>query len=182
MGQYVHFNGKLGAIVSFNKEVPEDLGRAVAQQITAMNPVSVSEADCPKEVIDNERAVAIQKTKDEQVQKAVDAALKKVGINPAHVDSEDHIESNTAKGWITPEQAAQAREIIAKVGAEKAANLPEQMIQNIANGRVQKFLKENTLENQDFVQSDEKISVADYIKSIDKDAKVVAFRRYSLND
>ena len=83
---------------------------------------------------------------------------------------------------ITPEQAAQAREIIATVSAEKAANLPEQMVQNIANGRVQKFLKENTLENQDFVQSDEKISVADYIKSIDKDAKVVAFRRYSLND
>ena len=98
------------------------------------------------------------------------------------MDSEDHIESNTAKGWITPAEAAQAREIIAKVGAEKAANLPEQMIQNIANGRVQKFLKENTLENQDFVQSDEKVSVADYIKSVDKDAKVVAFRRYSLND
>ena len=182
VGQYVHFNGKLGAIVSFNKVVPEDLGRAIAQQITAMNPVAVSEDDCPKEVIDNERAVAIQKTKDEQVQKAIDAALKKVGINPAHVDSEDHIESNTAKGWITPAEAAQAREIIAKVGAEKAANLPEQMIQNIANGRVQKFLKENTLENQDFVQSDEKVSVADYIKSVDKDAKVVAFRRYSLND
>ena len=182
VGQYVHFNGKLGAIVSFNKVVPEDLGRAVAQQITAMNPVSVSEADCPKEVIDNERVVAIQKTKDEQVQKAIDAALKKVGINPAHVDSEDHIESNTAKGWITPEQAAQAREIIAKVGAEKAASLPEQMIQNIANGRVQKFLKENTLENQDFVQSDEKVSVAAYIKSVDPEAKVVAFRRYSLND
>ena len=83
---------------------------------------------------------------------------------------------------ITPAEAAQAREIIAKVGAEKAANLPEQMVQNIANGRVQKFLKENTLNNQDFVQSDEKISVADYIKSVDKDAKVVAFRRYSLND
>ncbi|MBR0531509.1 MAG: elongation factor Ts, partial [Bacteroidales bacterium] len=77
---------------------------------------------------------------------------------------------------------AQAREIIATVSAEKAANLPEQMVQNIANGRVQKFLKENTLENQDFVQSDEKVSVADYIKSVDKDAKVVAFRRYSLND
>ena len=168
--------------MSFNKVVPEDLGRAIAQQITAMNPVAVSEDDCPKEVIDNERAVAIQKTKDEQVQKAIDAALKKVGINPAHVDSEDHIESNTAKGWITPAEAAQAREIIAKVGAEKAANLPEQMVQNIANGRVQKFLKENTLNNQDFVQSDEKISVADYIKSVDKDAKVVAFRRYSLND
>ncbi len=182
VGQYVHFNGKLGAIVSFNKEVPEELGRAIAQQVTAMNPVAVSEAECPKEVIDNERTVAIQKTKDEQVQKAVDAALKKVGINPAHVDSEDHIESNTAKGWITPEQAAQAREIIKTVSEEKAANLPEQMIQNIANGRVQKFLKENTLENQDFVQSDDKVSVAAYIKSVDPEAKVVAFRRYSLSD
>ncbi|MBR5396399.1 MAG: elongation factor Ts [Bacteroidales bacterium] len=182
VAQYVHFNGKLGSIVAFNKEVPEDLGRAVAQQVTAMNPVSVSEADCPQEVIERERVVAIQKTKDEQVQKAVDAALKKVGINPAHVDSEDHIESNTAKGWITPEQAAQAREIIAKVGAEKAANLPEQMVQNIANGRVQKFLKENTLENQDFVQSDEKVSVAGYIKTVDPEAKVLSFRRYSLND
>ncbi len=182
VAQYIHFNGKLGAIVAFNKEVPEDLGRAVAQQVTAMNPVSVSEDDCPKSVIDNERAVAIQKTKDEQVQKAIDAALKKVGINPAHVDSEDHIESNTAKGWITPAEAAQAREIIAKVGAEKAANLPEQMVQNIANGRVQKFLKENTLENQDFVQSDEKVSVAAYIKSVDPEAKVISFRRYSLND
>lgn len=147
-----------------------------------MNPVSVSPADCPAEVVEKERELAVQKTKDEMVQKAVEAALKKVGINPAHVDSEDHIESNTAKGWITPEQAEQAREIIKTVSAEKAASLPEQMIQNIANGRIQKFFKEQTLEEQDFVQSDEKVSVAAYIKSVDKDAKVVAFKRFSLSD
>ncbi len=182
IASYVHFNGKLGAIVAFNKPVPEDLGKAVAQQVTAMNPVSVSPADCPAEVVANEKAVAIQKTKDEMVQKAVDAALKKVGINPAHVDSEDHIESNTAKGWITPEQAEQAREIIKTVSAEKAASLPEQMIQNIANGRIQKFFKEQTLEEQDFVQSDEKVSVAKHIQSIDKEAKVLAFKRFSLSD
>jgi len=182
IGSYVHFNGKLGAIVAFNKEVPEDLGRSVAQQVTAMNPVSVSAADCPAEVVEREKALAVQKTKDEMVQKAVDAALKKAGINPAHVDSEDHIESNTAKGWITPEQAEQAREIIKTVSAEKAAALPEQMIENIAKGRVAKFFKESTLEEQEFVQSDNKETVANYIKSIDKDAKVVAFRRFSLSD
>ena len=182
IASYVHFNGKLGAIVAFNKPVPEDLGKAVAQQVTAMNPVSVSPADCPAEVVENEKAVAIQKTKDEMVKKAVEAALKKVGINPAHVDSEDHIESNTAKGWITPEQAEQAREIIKTVSAEKAASLPEQMIQNIANGRIQKFFKEQTLEEQDFVQSDEKVSVAKHIQSIDKEAKVLAFKRFSLSD
>ena len=182
VAQYIHFNGKLGAIVAFNKPVPEDLGRAVAQQVTAMNPVSVSENDCPKEVIENERAVAIQKTKDEQVQKAVDAALKKAGINPAHVDSEDHIESNTAKGWLTPEQAQQARQIIKTVGEEKAANLPEQMIQNIANGRVQKFFKEQTLEAQEYQMADNHISVKEALAAADKDAKIVAFKRFSFGD
>ena len=182
VSEYVHFNGKLGAIVAFNKEVPAELGKGIAMQVASMNPVSVSEADCPKEVIENERTVAIQKTKDEQVQKAIDAALKKVGINPAHVDSDAHIESNMAKGWITADQAAQAREIIAKVGAEKAANLPEQMVQNIANGRVQKFLKENTLEEQEYQMGDGKISVKAAINAVDKEAKVIAFKRFSLSD
>ncbi|MBQ4200787.1 MAG: elongation factor Ts, partial [Bacteroidales bacterium] len=103
-------------------------------------------------------------------------------INPAHVDSEDHIESNTAKGWITPEQAAQAREIIKTVGEEKAASLNPAMIENIANGRVQKFLKEQTLEEQEYQMSDDKISVKAAIAAEDKEAKVVAFKRFSLND
>ena len=59
--------------------------------------------------------ISIYFIKEELVLKAVEAALKKAGINPSHVDSEDHIESNMAKGWITEEQAAQAREIKATV-------------------------------------------------------------------
>ena len=126
--------------------------------------------------------MAVLKTKEEMVQKAVDAALKKAGINPAHVDSEAHIESNTAKGWLTEEQAEQARQIIKTVSEEKANSLPEQMINNIAEGRVQKFFKEQTLEEQDFVQSDQKMSVSKYIKSVDPEAKILAFKRFSLSD
>ena len=183
VAEYIHkINGKLGALVGFNKEIPADLAKGVVMQVASMNPVSISKADCPQSVIDNELAVAVQKTKDEMVQKAVDAALKKVGINPAHVDSEAHIESNTAKGWITAEQADQAREIIAKVGAEKAASLPEQMIQNIANGRLQKFFKESTLEEQEYQMGDGKQSVKEAMAAVDKDAKVVCFKRFSLAD
>ena len=183
VAQYIHkITGKLGALVGFNKEVPAELAKGIVMQVASMNPVAISAEDCPQEVIDSERNVAIQKTKDEQVQKAVDAALKKAGINPAHVDSEDHIESNTAKGWLTPEQANQAREIIKTVSAEKAANLNEQMIQNIANGRVQKFLKEQTLLEQDYQMSEEKISVKDALAAADKEAKVVVIKRFSLND
>ena len=181
--EYIHkITGKLGAIVGFNKEVPEDIAKGIVMQVASMNPVSISAEECPQSVLDNEYNVAVQKTKEEQVQKAVDAALKKAGINPAHVDSEDHIESNTAKGWLTPEQAAQAREIIKTVGAEKAANLNPAMIENIAKGRVQKFLKENTLMEQEYQMADDKKIVKDVLAAADKEAKVVSMKRFSLND
>lgn len=183
VAQYIHkINGKLGALVGFSKPVPEDIAKGIVMQVASMNPVAVSAEDCPKAVLDNEYAIAVQKTKEEQVQKAVDAALKKAGINPAHVDSEAHIESNTAKGWLTPEQAQQAREIIKTVGEQKAANLPEQMIQAIANGRVQKFLKEQTLMEQEYQMSDDKLSVKAALAAADKEAKVLSFVRFSLND
>ena len=181
--EYIHkINGKLGALVGFNKPVSEALGKGVVMQVASMNPVSIGAADCPAEVLENEKKIAIEKTKEELVQKAVDAALKKAGINPAHVDSEDHIESNTAKGWLTPDQAAQAREIIKTVGEEKAASLNMQMVENIANGRVQKFLKEQTLEEQDYQMSDEKISVKAAMAAEDKEAKVLCFKRFTLCD
>ena len=181
--EYIHtLNGKLGALVGFNKEVPAELAKGIVMQVASMNPVAISPEDCPAEVIENEKKIAIEKTKEEQVQKAVDAALKKAGINPAHVDSEDHIESNTAKGWLTQEQADKAREIIKTVSAEKAANLPAAMIENIANGRVQKFLKENTLTEQEYQMADDKSTVAQALAAFDKDVKVVATKRFSLND
>ena len=63
----------------------------------------------------------------------------------------------------------------------KMAGKPEAMLENIAKGKLGKFFKEQTLEEQDFVW-DNKISVANYIASADKEAKVVAFKRFSLSD
>ena len=183
ISSYIHtINGKLGAIVAFSKEIPAEAGKGIAMQVASMNPVAVNKESVPQSVIDNEMTVAVEKTKEELVKKAVDAALNKAGINPAHVDSEAHIESNMAKGWLTQEQADKAREIIKTVSAEKAANLPDAMINNIANGRLNKFFKENTLEEQEYQMGDGKTSVKAFLASVDKDAKVVAFKRFSLND
>ena len=168
----------LCTMVQTNKAAQEQ-GHAIAMQVAAMKPVALNQESVPQSVIDEEIRVAVEKTKQEQVQKAVEAALKKAGINPAHVDSEDHMESNMGKGWITAEQVAQAKEIIATVSAEKAANLPEAMIQNIAKGRLNKFFKESCLLNQEFIQ-DSKLSVADYLKAADKDLTVVDFKRFTL--
>ena len=180
---YIHkINGKLGSLVGFNKAFDEQVAKGVAMQVASMNPVAVSADVVPQSVIDNELKTATEKTKEELVKKAVDAALTKAGINPAHVDSEAHIESNQAKGWITAEQAEQARQIIKTVSEEKAANLPEQMVANIAKGRLQKFFKEQTLEEQGYQMLDGKTPVKDVVKSADKEAKILCFKRISLAD
>ena len=158
----------------------EEAGHKVAMQVAAMKPVALDESSVPQSVKDEEFKVAVEKTKEEMVTKAVDAALKKAGINPAHVDSEDHIESNTKKGWLTEEDAAKAREIKKTVGEEKAASLNEQMIQNIAQGRLNKFFKENCLVDQEFQFGDgDKDSVAAWLKK-QGDLKILAYKRFTL--
>lgn len=129
VAEYVHNNSKLGAIVAFNKEVPTEIGRNVAMQVTSMHPVSVSEADCPKETVEKELAMYKQQIAEDP----------------------------------------------------KMAGKPEAMLENIAKGKLKKFFKEQTLEDQEFIW-DNKLSVLEYIHTADKEAKVLAFQRFSLTD
>ncbi len=176
---YNHQNiNLLCTMVQLNKD-NEEVGHQLTMQVAAMKPIALDEESVPQEVKDSEFKVAVQKTKEEQVEKAVVSAITKAGINPNLVDSEDHISSNIAKGWLTEEEAEKARQIRAEVGPQKAANLPEQMIQNIAKGRLNKFFKENCLVNQEFIQ-DSKMNVAEYVKSNDKELKIVDFKRFTL--
>ena len=170
----------LCTMVALSKKVDDEtVGKNIAMQVASAAPVAIDEQSVPQETKDAELRVAIEKTKEEQVHKAVEAALRKAGINPAHVDSEDHMESNMTKGWITAEDVARAKEIIATVSAEKAANLPEAMVQNIAMGRLKKFLKEVCLLDQEYIWDKTK-TVAQYLKESDKEAAIVAFKRFTL--
>ena len=181
VASYNHFNDKLASIVGFNLEgVDPQVGREICMQIASMNPVAVGRENVPQATIDQEISVAIEKTKQEQVLKAQEVALKKAGLNPHHFDSEDHIESNITKGWITEEDAARGRQIMKVAGEAKAANLPEAMIQNIANGRLNKFFKDNCLMEQAYVQ-DAKITVGQYLNGVQKGLVVVDFKRVNLN-
>ena len=181
VASYDHLGNKLATIVGLNlANIDPSVGKEVAMQVAAMNPVSVDRNSVKKEIIDNELNIAIEKTKEEQVKKAVEVALKKAGLNPNHFDSEDHINSNLAKGWFTEEDAEKARTIIKETSAAKAANLPEQMIQNIANGRLNKFFKENCLMEQEF-HRDAKITVGQFLDQTSKGLVVVDFKRVNLN-
>jgi elongation factor Ts len=170
----------LCTMVQTNKENSE-AGHKLAMQVAAMKPVALDAASVDQKILDEEYKTAVEKTKLEQVEKFVEMKLKKAGINPNLVDSEDHIESNMSKGWLTQAQADEARKVIADAKVEGEAQLKPVMIENIAKGRVQKFLKENCLVDQEFQFGDgDKATVSQWLAQQDKELKIVAFRRFTL--
>ena len=170
----------LCTMVQLNKENVE-VGHKLAMQVAAMKPVALDAQSVEQKVLDDEYKTAVEKTKLEPVEKFVEMKLKKAGINPNLVDSEDHIESNINKKWLTQEQADEARKIIADAKVEGEAQLKPVMIENIAKGRVQKFLKENCLVDQEFQFGDgDKATVTEWLKQQDKELKITAFRRFTL--
>jgi len=126
---YIHPGNKLATLVGFNKKLADvQIGKDVAMQVAAMNPVAVDKESVAAEVVAKEREIAKEQT-----------ALDK-----------------------------------------KNEGKPVNIIEKIAEGKLEKFFKENTLMSQEFIK-DSKLTVGDYLKSIDKDLKVTGFRRYTLN-
>lgn len=178
---YNHLGNKLSSLVAADAaDADQDTVHGVNMQVASMAPVALDADHVAQEVKDRELAVATEKTKQDEVNKAIENALRKAGINPAHADSEDHIESNTAKGWLTPEQAQVARDIRANVPAEAAANFNMKKIEMIAQGRLQKFLKESTLVEQQYIMSESKELVKDVLKKAG--VNVIDFKRVTLNE
>jgi len=60
----------------------------------------------------------------------------------------------------------------------KNANKPEAILEKIAEGKMRKFFEENTLLNQTVVG--EKETIAEYIHKADKEATVIAYKRFAL--
>jgi elongation factor Ts len=101
-----------------------------------------------------------------------DVAMQVAAMSPVAVDKES----------VSAEVVAKEREIAKEQTAldKKNEGKPANIIEKIAEGKLEKFFKENTLISQEFIK-DSKLTVGDYLKSIDKDLKVTGFLRYTLN-
>jgi len=121
---YIHSDKKLAALVGFTKaDVDEQVGKDVAMQVAAMNPVAVDEKQVPQEIIEKEL---------------------EIGRNQALAEGK-----------------------------------PENLVDKIAQGKLGKFYKENTLVNQAFIK-DNKMSIKQYLQQADKELAIKAFKRYSI--
>ncbi len=178
---YNHLGNKLSALVGADSaDADQTTVHGISMQVASMAPIALDADHVPQSVKDHELAVAIDKTKQDEVAKAVENALRKAGINPAHADSDEHIESNTTKGWLTPEQAQQARDIRATVPAEAEAAINMKKVEMIAQGRLNKFLKESTLVEQTYIMSEDKELVKDVLKK--NNVTITDFKRITLNE
>lgn len=120
---YIHPGNKLATLVGLNKKTGIQVGKDVAMQVAAMNPVSVDKDDIPQEVIDKEIEIGKEQARQE--------------------------------------------------------GKPEELLERIAMGKLNKFYKESTLLNQDFTK-DNKKTVNQYLQEFDKELTVTGFLRYGL--
>jgi len=123
---YNHNGNRVASIVAFNKaEIPaiEEIGKNVAMQIAAMNPVAVDKNDVSQEVINREIEIGKEQARQE--------------------------------------------------------GKPEAMLERIAMGKLDKFYKESTLLNQEYIK-DSKITVKQYLTQSDNSLTVNTFCRLQL--
>ncbi len=110
--------------------------------------------------------VAFNKPVTEEVAKNV--AMQVAAMAPVAVDKDD-VDTTMLE-----------RELEIARETTRAEGKAEDMVEKIAQGKLNKFYKESTLLNQEFIK-DNKLTIRQYLQSIDKDLTVAAFKRYSLS-
>jgi elongation factor Ts len=98
---------------------------------------------------------------------AKDVAMQAAAMAPVALDKDD-VDTRTLERELDI-----AREQIRGEGK------PEEMVEKIAQGKLNKFYKDNTLLNQDFIK-DNKLSVRQYIASNDKELMAIGFKRIAI--
>ena len=126
VSSYIHGANRMAVLVGLNKSNVE-VGKDVAMQIAAMNPVAVDPSSVSEEVVAREKAIVTEQIKADP----------------------------------------------------KMAGKPDEMINKIAEGKLNAFFKESTLLAQAFVKDGSK-SVGDHIKSVDGGLSVLTFKRIAL--
>lgn len=121
---YIHMDNKLATLIGLNKEsIEQQVGKDVAMQVAAMDPVAIDKDQVPQDIAEKELEIGRKQA--------------------------------------------------------KAEGKPDNLIDKIAQGKLGKYMKENTLLNQEFIK-DSKKSVKQYLQDQDKELTVTDFKRYSL--
>ncbi|MDP3313586.1 translation elongation factor Ts [Lutibacter sp.] len=172
VGSYIHVGNKIATltVLSANVKGADVVAKDVAMQVAAMGASILSYKDFTPEFVASEieaRIAVIEKENEEA--KRLGKTLKNI---PTFI----------SRSQLTPEIIAQAEEQVKE--ELRAEGKPEAIWDRILPGKLERFISDNTtldqeqcLLDQNFIK-DEKITVAQYVKSIG--VAVTSFKRVSL--
>jgi elongation factor Ts len=111
--------------------------------------------------------VALSKALAESENLGKDVAMQAAAMAPVALDKNDVPQD------VIEKEIEIAKDLLRQEGK------PEDKIEMIAKGKLEKFFKESTLLNQEFIK-DNKLTVAQYLQKADKELTITSFRRYAL--
>lgn len=168
------FAAKAADVAAINDEAMESTRQALVQKIgenIGIRRITLVEADgglVGAYVHSNNRiAVMVQLANGGSVELAKDVAMHIAAVNPQVVNPED-----------MPEDVVNKEKDIIKAQPDMEGK-PEQIVEKMMTGRINKFLKENSLVEQPFVK-DPEVTVGALVKK--EGASVVSFSRFEVGE
>jgi elongation factor Ts len=116
----------------------------------------------------NRLAVAIGFNKQVSAEVAKNIAMQAAAMAPVAIDKDD------------VDKTVIDRELDIARETTRAEGKPEEMVEKIAQGKLNKFYKDSTLLNQEYF-IDNKMTVRQFLQGVEKDLTVSALKRYSLS-
>ncbi|MBK6448611.1 MAG: elongation factor Ts [Saprospiraceae bacterium] len=156
--------------ITIGEKVIEQVG-VIGEKIELANYETLTADQVVSYIHSGNRAgvlVGLNKASDANATAGKDVAMQIAAMKPVAVD----------KDGVNADIIAKEIEIGKEVA--RSEGKPEEMLEKIALGKLNKFYQESTLLNQSFVKGDGKQSVRDYLASIDKDLTVTAFKHVAL--
>ena len=194
LATYMHGGGSIGVIVAANgadNETNREALKNIAMQVAAMNPQYVSREDISDEELVNLRKITLESALNDPFtlpRPILNGLLDKVeGVWSAEdvsILAEKRADKAFNFNYLPNFLSEEAKTKLAGLAiAAKMEIVENKVFKGLVDGRINKQLKEICLLDQTYVKADDgKQTVAQYLKSVDKDLTIKKIVRFEVGE
>ena len=194
LATYIHAGGNIGVIVAADgadTEGNKEALKNIAMQVAAMNPQYISREDISDEELVNLRKITLESALNDPFtlpRPILNGLLDKVGgvWDKADVDilAEKRADKAFNFNYLPNFLSEEAKTKLAGLAiAAKAEIVDNKVFKGLVDGRINKQLKEICLLDQGYVKADDgKQTVAQYLKTVDKELKITKIIRFEVGE
>jgi len=194
LATYMHGGGSIGVIVAANgtdNETNREALKNIAMQVAAMNPQYVSREDISDEELVNLRKITLESALNDPFtlpRPILNGLLDKVeGVWSAEdvsILAEKRADKAFNFNYLPNFLSEEAKTKLAGLAiAAKNEIVENKVFKGLVDGRINKQLKEICLLDQTYVKADDgKQTVAQYLKSVDKDLTIKKIVRFEVGE